>query len=290
MGTEILRGEEAEKAVDILREALNNKADSFEIFLSMDKGIVAEVKDAEVDSFKVRSNIGVAIRTLNAGRAGFGFSSLLDLAALRDMMDKTLSGSLELPIDRNLSFPSPIEEDIEESASEEIMDLVDPSIDETTGEDYVERARLIEESARAVSEKVDKVRKSSYSESFSATRLVNSNGVDTHHLATFFSGSVSAVATEAQESQIAWEINLGHKRSDVDPETVGKAAAERALSMLGAKQAETGRARAVIENTVAIDLLQAFSGAFLGDNVSKGKSMLSGLTGNKVVSKGITII
>jgi PmbA protein len=59
--------------------------------------------------------------------------------------------------------------------------------------------------------------------------------------------------------------------------------------MLGARQAETKRSPAVIENTVAVDLLQAFSGAFLGDNVGKGKSMLSGLMGKDVVSKVISI-
>ena len=107
MSLETVKNEEAEKAVEILREALNDKADSYEIFLLLESGIVAEVKDKEVDSFKVRSNMGVSIRTLSAGRAGFGYSSLLDLAALRDMMDKTLSGSLELPIDRNISFPGP---------------------------------------------------------------------------------------------------------------------------------------------------------------------------------------
>ena len=275
------------KAVEILREALGNRADSYEIFLSMDSGRVAEVKDGEVDSFKVRSNIGVAIRTLNAGRAGFGYSSLLDLTALRDMMDKTLAGSLELPIDRNLGFPSPTQDD---GAGDELLeDLIDLIIDESGGEDSIELARLIEESARAVDERVQKVRKSSYSESSLATRLVNSNGVDHFHSATFFSGSVSAVATEAGESQIAWEINMGHKRSDVDPELVGRSAAERAVKMLGAKQAESKRSPAVIENTVAIDLLQAFSGAFLGDNVSKGKSMLAGLMGTDVVSKAISI-
>ena len=39
-----------------------------------------------------------------------------------------------------------------------------------------------------------------------------------------------------------------------------------------------------------MELLQAFSGAFLGDNVSKGKSMLASLMGKDIVSKSINII
>jgi PmbA protein len=287
MSSEKIKSEEVEKAVDTLREALSDKADSYEIFVSMDKGLNAEVKDNEVDSFKLRSSIGIGIRTLSAGRGGFGYSSLFDLPALRDMMDKTLSGSLELPIDRMLSFPAP--EEVGEIDEETTEDIVDPSITEGTGDSAVERARLIEDSARSVDAQVDKVRKASYSESSFSTRLVNSNGVDCFHYATFFSGSVSAVATKDEESQIAWEIAMGHKRADVDPEFVGRSAAVRALAQLGARPAVSGRTSAVIENAVAVDLLQAFSGAFLGDNVTKGKSMLSGLIGKDVVSKAITI-
>ena len=76
METDILKRGKAEEAVDILKSALAKKADSYEIFLSLDNGTVAEVKDGEVDSFKVRSNLGVGIRILSGGRAGFGYSSL----------------------------------------------------------------------------------------------------------------------------------------------------------------------------------------------------------------------
>ena len=41
---------------------------------------------------------------------------------------------------------------------------------------------------------------------------------------------------------------------------------------------------------MAMELLQAFSGAFMGDNVSKGKSMLAKLMGKDIVSKAISIV
>ncbi len=287
MDSDILKQGVGAKAVKILSDMLSEKSDSYEIFLSLDNGTSTEVKDSEVDSFKVRSNLGVGIRTLNAGRAGFGYSSLLDPFALRDMVDKAHSGSLELPIDRNLSFPKGAEAGGAGIGAE--SDLIDPSFSESGGEGGIELARIIEESARASDSRVKNIRKSSYTESSLSTRLVNSNGVDSLYTATFYSGSISVVAEENGESQMGWEINMGHKRADVDPELVGKGAAKRATQLLGAQKAESTRSPAIMENLVAMELLQAFSGAFLGDNVGKGKSMLSGFMGKEVVSPLINI-
>ena len=287
MDIDILKKGKADEAVELLKDALAKKADSFEIFISLDNGTVAEVKDGEVDSFKVRSNLGVGIRTLLNGRAGFGYSSLLDPFALTDMTDKALSGSLELPIDSNLSFPKP---DGEAPASIDSLDLCDSSFDAAGGGGGIEIARVTEESARAKDERVKRVRGASYSEASLSTRLVNSNGVDSIYSGTFYSGSISVVAEENGESQMGWEINMGHKRADVDPEFVGGSAAERATAGLGAQKAKSGRAPAVMENMVAMELLQAFSGAFMGDEVAKGKSMLAGLMGKDVVSSAISII
>ena len=198
----------------MLKNTLGKKADSYEIFLSLDSGIVSEVKDSEVDSFKVRSNLGVGIRTLSNGRAGFGYSSLLDPFALTDMTDKALSGSLELPIDSNLSFPKPKADDGGGGEGTfDASDLYDPSIGEGGGGGGIESARVIEESARAVDERIKKVRGASYSEASLSTRLVNSSGVDEIYSATFFSGSISVVAEQDTESQMGWEINMGHKRT-----------------------------------------------------------------------------
>ena len=258
MDIDILKKGKAAEAVDILKGALSNKADSYEVFLSLDNGTVAEVKDGEVDSFKVRSNLGVGIRTLSGGRAGFGYSSLLDPFALTDMVDKALSGSLELSVDPNLSFPKPTVDTGVSGDDFDTADLCDPSFEEGTGASGVEAARVIEESARASDARVTKVRGASYSEASLSTRLVNSNGVDEVYLGTFFSGSISVVAEENGESQMGWEINMGHKRTDVDPELVGSSAAVRATALLGAKKPQSARCPA-------------------GDGKSRGYGTLAGI-------------
>ncbi|MBI5469083.1 MAG: TldD/PmbA family protein [Deltaproteobacteria bacterium] len=272
-------------AVDTLRRLLKGKADSFEIFFSHEEGFGVEAKGAEIDSLKVRSNTGVGLRTISNKKLGFGFSSVLTGEALEGLVGSALSGSLEASPDEYLVFPP-------ESAlapGEEGLGIFDGSFKEVAEEEKIKTALMIEKSAMGFDARVKRVRKASYSETLHTSRIVNSNGVDITHRATFYSASVTAVAEENGESQMGWEIGMGHDRASIDPEEIGRRAGKNACRSLGARSIKTVRCPAVIENTVACELLEALAGSFLGDNVQKGKSMLIGKAGKDVASSLLNI-
>ena len=109
------------------------------------------------------------------------------------------------------------------------------------------------------------------------------------HSATYFTGSVTAVAEENGESQMGWEMGMGHTIASIDPEWIGKGAARNAVRLLGAKEIKTVKCAAMIENTVVCELLESLASSFLGDNVGKGKSMLIGKQGVKIASSVLNI-
>jgi PmbA protein len=270
--------------IDTLKGLLEGRADSYEIFFSRDDGISIEAQDGAVDALKVRSSMGVGLRAILNGRQGFGFSSVLEEDALRDMVEKTLEGSTATAEDAFLGFPTP------QAQPEEAIGLSDDSFADCSEEEMIERALKIEESAKAEDPRIARVRKASYQESKLSVRVVNSNGIDIKQSATFFSGSVSAVAEDKGEAEMGWEVGLAHKRSMIDPEKIGRAAAERALRMLGARSPVTVKCPAVMENAVVMELLEALSSSFLADNVHKGKSMLAGKIGKKIAAGPLNII
>ncbi|MEE9615356.1 MAG: TldD/PmbA family protein [Thermodesulfobacteriota bacterium] len=269
MGRDILKETGAERAVDILKEKLSGRVDAYEIYVSVGSGLVAEARDGAIDSLKVRSSAGVGLRTIAGGRPGFGFSSVLTGDALSAMVDDAAAGSRAASEDKFLCLPGP-------QPAETPCGLLDPAIETISEEEKFKTAILIEESARGFDKRIQRVRKASYSESISSARTVNSSGVDVSHTATFFSGSVMAVAGSNGDSQMGFEIGMGHGKEDVEASLVGREAARRAVELLGAGKAETGKAPVVLENTVVMDLLGALLGSFLADNVIKGKSMLAG--------------
>lgn len=258
---------------------------SYEIFYSRDTGFGVEAQKGEIDAMKARSSSGIGLRVISNGSQGFGFSSVLSVDALSDLVEKTIAASRHTAKDEFLLFALPGRPNCDEKT----LDIFDRSIDKTTEEEKIKCALLLEDSAMSASAKVRRVRKASYSESTHFSRLVNSSGVDAAHLATFFSGSVTAVAEEDGDSQMGWEIGMGHKRKAVDPVSIGKGAADNALRMLGARTMKTVKCPAVIENTVVCELIGPLVSSFLADNVHKGKSMLAGKLGKAVVSKAINL-
>lgn len=277
--------EGSEKVIGPLKRLLKDRAGAYEIFYSVDTGFGVEAKENAVDSLKLRSNEGVGLRTISGNRQGFGFSSVLTKDALEDLVKKTIDGSVEAAKDEFLSFPGPAER----AASEEGLRLFDNSFERTPEEEKIKTALDIERAARAFDPRVKRVRKASYSESIHFSRIVNSNGVDTVHRATFYSGSVTAVAEKDSESQMGWEIGMGHDRKSVEPGKIGKGAAENAVRLLGARKLKTIKCPAIIENIVACEFLESLAGSFLGDNVIKGKSMLIGKAGKKVASVKLNV-
>lgn len=278
--------EDFDRTIEIVSGLLSGKVDSFELYMSQSRGLVVEAKNGEVDGVRVSSDSGIGLRTLSGssadgtgGRPGFAYSNLLTEQALSEMVGLAIGGSGGASEDAALGFAVPVKEG-EISG----LDSIDPDFDAASEQDKIAKAIMIEQSARDYDKKVARVRRASYSESRSRSRTYNSKGVDTSYEGTFFSGSVMAVAELNGDSQVGWEMELSHKRSNVDPVVIGRGAARRAVSMLGAKTPGTIKAPAVLENTVVMDLMGQLVSSFSADNVQKGKSMLMDKLGKKIVA------
>lgn len=278
-------GSGASEVIDILASLLRKKGvGSYEIFYSMELGFGAEAQNNGVEALKSRSSSGAGLRVITDGRQGFGFSSVLTPEALSALCDAATSASAGASVDEGLCLAVP---SVVKTVTED--GLFDETFFTAPSAEKIELALSLERAAMSASPKITRVRKASYSESLQYARVVNSNGVDREKSATFYSSSVTAIAGDNGESQMGWEAGFGHKRSDIDVLSIGRASAENALRMLGAKTIKTMKCPAVIENTVACEFLEALAGSFMADNVHKGKSMLIGKLDTAVASRHVNV-
>lgn len=273
-----------DRAVERLAGYLRGKAQSYEIYFSSDCGLGVEAKDGGVDALKVRSGSGIGLSTITDGRLGFGFSSVLTDDALAELAYKTVAGSIEASEDEFLGFPFP------GAAAAPIEGIYDGKMGDISEDEKLASALAIEAAAMGHDTRIKRVRAASYSETWGFRRVVNSNGVDATHNATYFSGSVTAVAQDGPESQMGWEMAALHIYSNMDFAAIGVGAAKNAVRMLGARKLRTLKCPVIIENTVVTELLEALAGAFLADNVFKGKSMLANKVGVKVASDAVSVV
>lgn len=275
-----------EDAIGGLKKAIEGRVTAYEIFYSEDEGITIEAKERSIDSFKVRSGSGVGLRIISGGRLGFGFSSSLAKDALKRLADDTIAASVESSEDGFLGFPDASGEPV----PKQDLGIYDESFLGVPKQRLIKTALEIEAAAMAHDPKIKRVRKAMYQEGRVFSRIINSSGVDVKSSATFFSGSVTAVAEENGEPQMGWDMDTAHLRDGINPVRVGQRAASNALRMLGARKIKTLRCPAIIENSVAIELVEALSSSFLADNVAKGKSMLAGKIDTPVASSVLNII
>ncbi len=279
--------EESDKAVDVLTGLLRERADEYEFFFSSSGGLTVEAKKGAIDSFRVSSGSGVGLRTLNNGRPGVGFSTVFTKAALTEMVELTIAGSKGASVDEYLCFAGPTGGQGMEN--DPALGVSDPAFDTGTEEEKIQKAFQIEKSAMESDALIKRVRKASYSETRAMTRTVNSGGVDVSYSGTFYTGSVMAVAEKDGESQVGWEMGMGHGRGDVDCEKIGTDAARRATDLLGGRSPGTVKCPAIFENTVVGEFLGVLSSSFFASNVVKGKSMLADKKNEQVVSDIINI-
>ena len=277
-------GRKSEGIIENLVKMLKHRVDAWEIFYSSQNGIAIEAKGGAVDAFKVSSSHGIGLRVLRGSRAGFAFTSMLSGGSIDELIDNAIMGSEGVEPDEFISLPS-----LASRGTEQELMIFDPLLAQMPEEEKINKAVSLEQSAKGFDPRITKVRKASYHESFVTTRIVNFKGVDAGDMATFVSSSIMAVAEDKGDSQMGWEMGMGHFATDVDVVKVGRDAAKRAVDMLDARTIKTIKCPVVIENVIVCEFLEVLAPSFLSDNIVKGKSMLKGKKGEKVFSPNLTI-
>lgn len=276
---------QSKHTIDSLLMLLNGRAVSYELYLSSAVGLNVEVREGAVEALKVKSSKGVGLRVITDKRPGFAFTSAVDEQGLKELVERAISAAAGASADEYAALPVPAATALDA----ESLDILDNAFGDAPEEEKIAFAERIEEAAMSRDSRIKRVRKASYGETMSYARVVNSNGVDLENTATYYTGSVTAVAEEAGASETGWDMDTSHKRSSIDAGRIGARAAGFALRMLGARKLQSIKCPAVFENTVVCEFLETLAPSFSADNVSKGKSMLAGMIGKKAVSSCLTI-
>ena len=131
----------------------------------------------------------------------------------------------------------------------------------------------------------------SASASRSAWRLAASNGFFGEHRATGFHVGAAVIAGEGEGMESGYDGLSRRWFTDLPaPEQVGREAARRAASRLGARKIASTTAPVIFENRIATALLGPFIGAISGPSVARGVSFLKDRLGQAVFAGAITLV
>lgn len=256
--------------------AVKGKCDAFEIYIDEDKTIELDSKQDELNFVKEEIDQGIGIRVIKDNKIGFAFTSNLD------KIHETANQAIE-----NTKLTK--QDDYAFSEVEKVIDvegIYDKKFDNL---DLDESIELLKTTIQTATDSGCEVTGAGFSASEGKSLIVNSNGVSIENHGTGFGIALSV--TIQKDSEIATAYNSQSSRFfDLEGEKLANEVCSLAKSSLNAKSIETDDYDVVLDYYAAIGLLQTFMGAFNGENVMRGRSILKDKLGSEIANPTLSII
>ncbi|MEW5807393.1 MAG: TldD/PmbA family protein [Acidobacteriota bacterium] len=253
-----------------------------EVFLINSRRTKITVSSGKVDTLEEREERGCGIRVFHKKRIGFSYTSDLSEGSLHATIQNAYDFSLLSSEDDSNILPPPMAVDPLESFNASILEIL--------ASRKIAFAARIEESARKLDPRIEKVREATYKDFIGDIYLANTAGVDLFYRAGRAAGYIELSATDGRSSQAGSHHAFGLTMDDIDPEEIGRIAARKALDKLGARDFKTAKTKVVLSNEMAANLLAETALIFSAKKVLKNKSLLIGKLGKKIASTTLTLI
>jgi|SRR5208283_2529167 len=267
-------------AFNAMKLALAQGADEAEVYTRISKNLAVEVKNHKVETLESSLTSGYGIRVIKNKQPGFSYST--DPGKISRVVDAALSVAHYAEPDENIGFPLPLQ------AGK--MRIFDGRIAAITGDKAIDLVMLIEKGALDTDRRITKIRKSLGSFGTDNTCIVNSQGIDACYTSTICSAQLTVVAEYGADSQLGWDYEMSRLLDENAFAKVGAGAARRALQLLCARKINPVKGFIILDNSVAAEFLAILTASLSSDAVQKGKSMLAGKKGERVISTFLNIM
>ena len=267
-------------AEEIVKKALKRGCDAAEVFIETAKQLSVEARDDRIEALESSSDFGIALRVIKNQKLGFSFTTDFDRAG--DIVDMAVNGADRTSEDKYVDIP-----DYNPPADVLVLDEKIKNIKE---DDVIKNALLLEKTALDFDTRIKKVRKAEIALATANTTIFNSRGVNFSYESSYFTASVSALASDRQDSQMGFDFAASRRLSDIDFVSVAQGASKMAIDLLGAKTISAVKAPVILEPSVASDFLSIFSASLSAEAVQKKRSFLAGKVGKTITSSIVNII
>jgi TldD protein len=269
-----------------LHTALRAGGDFAEVFAEDRRASSARLDDGKVEELTSGHERGAGIRVVRGETTGYAHTADLSEAGLRDAADAAAAaargreGETTVVALERRQVP-PLHE----------VRVLPESVEKARKVQLLNRA---DDAARAEGDAIRQV-SASYADSRRRILVANSDGLlaeDDQVRTRFFVQCVAVADTGMQTAMEAPGLTVGFEIfDDIDPEEVARTSARRALTMLRARPAPTGRLPVVLKKGAGGVLFHEACGHGLeADLVAKDASVFRGRSGEQVASPLVTLV
>ncbi len=230
----------------------------------------------------------IGLRVISGGRTAVCSSSDLSEAALERLARDTVELALLSAPDEHAGLPEPA---TFTRATADRLQLFDERVEALTPDEMLDMAGACEAAGLAADPRITNSDGATVSRRSGEVALVNSLGFSGHYRSTSVSMMVEVMADDAdgKKRNAYWYDSQRALHRLASAEEIGRIAARRAVSQLGARKMTTRKVPVVFEPMMAVSLIGMATGAANGDALYRGATFLKGRLGERIASSLLTV-
>lgn len=278
--------------LDVARSVVDRArtGEGIEAFVARGHDTEVRAYNGGIEQLASASSAGIGVRVVVAGpdgqgnKVGFAWAGSLDA----DVVDAALADARD-----NAAYATP-DPDVVLAEPDGVraaeLDLWDPTFAGVSTDAKVQMALDLEKAVRRADPRIRQVESADYGDASVEMALASTTGIRALTRRTSAFVSVSAIAGEGSDSQTGGGFSVARSGAGLDLERAGRDAVERAVRMLGAGKARSGRCTVVFDPRVMSTVLSVVSSALSGEAVVKGRSFFAGRVGEEVAAAPVTLV
>lgn len=253
-----------------------------EVFYRGGKSFEVLILEGEVANYENSRTEGLAFRGNIAGRTGYAYTERLTEDAIPLLVKMAKENAA-------LFSAEDAEEFYAGEESYPAWDGVNPILEELSVEEKIAAAKRMEAAALAGAEEIASLDYCVLETSLGEIAIKNTKGLSLSYAKNMALAHVSAIAKRGEETKTGSDFWKAQHWDAFHPERIGREAARRAASHLGAQTIPSGKYAVIWEKRAMAALLGAFAGIFFGENTQKGFSLLEGKLGERIAADGVNL-
>jgi len=269
--------------MEMVEQAVKMGADEAEVYLRRTKETTIKVHKGKVDSFSSADTVGLGIRVFVEGAMGYAYTSELSDPFLAATIKAAVDNARVTASDEFNGLPEP-------TKTPPSLVLYRETLANTSRERKIELALELEQTALDYDRRIIGSEQVVYADEERRVFLSNSRGFCHAYDSTLCAFYLSVLAREGVEIQTGSFHAAGRSPEELNVKQVGQEAAQRALSLLGARVIPTTEAPVILDPKVGAQLLALIAQALSADAVQKGRSPFGDRMGEVIASGMVTLV
>lgn len=254
-----------------------------EAFVSKGSSVNVKAYDGEVESFTSATSAGVGIRVISNGQVGFAHAGTLDEEVLSETLSEARDNRAFSEVDEWVGLATP------DGGTPIVHDTWDEAVLTKPTAEKVQMALDLEARVLGADPRVTGIRTATYGDSSGEMALATSTGIRATDRGTGAYLSVSAMAKDGDETQIAGGYDVNFGPGPLSIEKAADDAVRRVTDLLGATQPQSSKVTIVLEPRMAGTIIGILVGMLNGERVLKGRTPFVDRKGQAIASPKLSV-